>query len=98
MIECAKSSSVLRWVCGYVDHCCTKPPPGDAVVIELDEMWHFPQRNDTRSGSGRPTTALQDGLSTGCSDCDERVFRRLFERLTRWKVRLFCSDSYVVQA
>jgi insertion element IS1 protein InsB len=27
---------------------------------------------------------------------DERTFRRLFERLARWKVRLFCSDSYVV--
>jgi insertion element IS1 protein InsB len=23
-------------------------------------------------------------------------FRRLFNRLARWKVRLFCSDSYVV--
>jgi IS1 family transposase len=27
---------------------------------------------------------------------DERTFRRLFERLARWKVRLFCSDNYVV--
>ena len=25
-----------------------------------------------------------------------REYRRLFERLARWKVRLFCSDSYVV--
>jgi transposase len=33
--------SVLRWVCRYVDRCCVKPPSGDAVVIELDEMWHF---------------------------------------------------------
>jgi insertion element IS1 protein InsB len=32
------AQSVLRWVCGYVDRCCSKPPPGDAVVIELDEM------------------------------------------------------------
>ena len=31
-----------------------------------------------------------------CGDRDERTFRRLFERLSRWKVRLFCSDSYVV--
>jgi transposase-like protein len=30
--------SVLRWVCGYVDRYCSKPPPGDAVVIELNEM------------------------------------------------------------
>jgi insertion element IS1 protein InsB len=31
-----------------------------------------------------------------CGDRDERTFRRLFERLSRWKVRLFCSDNYVV--
>jgi insertion element IS1 protein InsB len=31
-----------------------------------------------------------------CGDRDERTFRRLFERLARWKVRLFCSDNYVV--
>jgi transposase-like protein len=30
--------SVLRWVCSYVNRYCTKPPPGEAVVIELDEM------------------------------------------------------------
>ena len=42
------AQSVLRWVCGYVDRCCTKPPPGNAVVIELDEMWHFLQRKDNK--------------------------------------------------
>ena len=40
--------SVLRWVCRYVDQYCSKPPPGDAVVIELDEMWHFLQRKDNK--------------------------------------------------
>jgi len=31
-----------------------------------------------------------------CGDRDEPTFRRLFDRLACWKVRLFCSDSYVV--
>src|SRR3954471_8277491 len=31
-----------------------------------------------------------------CGDYDERTFRRLFECLARWKVPLFCSDSYIV--
>jgi IS1 family transposase len=31
-----------------------------------------------------------------CGDRDERTFRRLFDHLARWKVRLFCSDRYVV--
>jgi hypothetical protein len=33
--------SVLRWVCHYVDQFCTRPPLGEVVVIELDEMWHL---------------------------------------------------------
>lgn len=91
----ATAQSVLRWVCGYVDHHCTKPPPGEAVVIELDEMWHFLQRKDNKvwiwKAYDRATRRLVDW------ECgDERTFRRLFERLSRWKVRLFCSDSYVV--
>src|SRR3954466_15899699 len=48
----------------------------------------------TRSGSGRLTTGRL--VDWECGDRDERTFRRLFERLSRWKVRLFCSDSYVV--
>src|SRR3954470_12980331 len=28
------AQSVLRWVCSYVDQYCTKPEPGEAVVIE----------------------------------------------------------------
>jgi insertion element IS1 protein InsB len=33
-----------------------------------------------------------------CGDLDERIFRRLFERLARRKMPLFCSNSHVVQA
>jgi transposase-like protein len=40
--------SVMRWVCNSVDRCCAKPPPGDAVVIERDEMWHFLPRKDNK--------------------------------------------------
>jgi insertion element IS1 protein InsB len=42
------AQSVLRWVCGYVDRSCAKPPPGDAVVIELNEMWRFLQRKTNK--------------------------------------------------
>jgi insertion element IS1 protein InsB len=88
---------VMRWVCNYVDRCCAKPPPGDAVVIELDEMWHFLPRKDNKvwiwKAYDRTTGRLVDWE---CGDRDERTFRRLFDRLARWKVRLFCSDSSVV--
>jgi IS1 family transposase len=67
------------------------------VVIELDEMWHFLQRKANKvwiwKAYDRTTGRLVDWE---CGDRDERTFRRLFDRLARWKVRLYCSDSYVV--
>jgi hypothetical protein len=42
------AQSVLRWVCGYVDRCCAKPPPSDVQVMELDEMWPLLQRKDNK--------------------------------------------------
>ncbi len=91
------AQSVLRWVCRSVDRCCTKPPPGDAVVSELDEMAHFVQRKDNKisiwKAYDRATGRLVDWE---CGDRDERTFRRLFDRLTPWNVRLFCSDSDAV--
>jgi hypothetical protein len=41
-----RRSRCCGWVCCYVDRCCANPPLGDAVVIEPDEMWHFPQHKD----------------------------------------------------
>jgi IS1 family transposase len=84
-------------MCCYVDRCCVKPAPGEAVIIELDEMWHFLQHKDDwiRKAYDRTTGRLVDWE---CGDRDERTFRRLFERLPRRKMRLFCSNSHVVQA
>src|SRR3954454_12073239 len=33
--------SVIRWVTEYVETFCPKPTPDGAVVIEVDEMWHY---------------------------------------------------------
>ena len=91
------AQSVLRWVCRYVDRCCVKPPSGEAVVIELDEMWHFLQRRDNKVWIWKAFDRAPGRLvDWECGGRDERTFRRLFERLARWKVRLFCSDSYGV--
>jgi insertion element IS1 protein InsB len=89
--------SVLRWVCGYVDEHCVKPEPGDVVVIELDEMWHYLKCKDNKvwiwKAFNRDTGKLIDWE---CGGRDEKTFRRLLTRLQRWKVRLFCTDHYVV--
>lgn len=38
------AQSVLR--CGYVDTVCHTP--GQAAVVELDEMWHYVGSKDTK--------------------------------------------------
>src|SRR3982075_1360715 len=43
-----------------------KPEPeGRAVVIELDEMWHYLKKSPSRSGSGKLGIVLQGSWWTG---------------------------------
>ncbi len=89
------AQSVLRWVCGYVDQYCTKPEPNEAVVIELDEMWHFLgcKNHKVWKTYNRNTGKLIDWE---CGGRDAETFHRLLTRLQRWKIRLYCTDSFVV--
>jgi hypothetical protein len=54
------ASSVLKWIRRYATEHCVKPAPsGNTVVMELDEMWHFLQKNAGSSGSGKLVIAIQ---------------------------------------
>src|SRR5919202_179775 len=58
--------SVMTWIEQFAQAFAQKPEPESrAVVVELDEMWHFPKKRPTSSGSGRLGIALQTGSSTG---------------------------------
>ena len=61
-----RASSVLKWIRGYATTHGAKPEPtGNAIVLELDEMWHFLQKNARSSGSGRLVIVLQASSWTG---------------------------------
>ena len=52
----------LRWVRDHArDHCPKPEPSGRAVVVELDEMWHFVEKRRASSESGRPSSARPAG-------------------------------------
>ena len=56
------AQSVMRWVRDHARDRCPKPEPsGRAVVVELDEMWHFVEKRRASSGSGRPSSAARAG-------------------------------------
>ena len=58
--------SVMTWIEQFARAYAQKPEPeGRAVVIELDEMWHYLKKSRPSSGSGRLTIALRGDWLTG---------------------------------
>jgi transposase len=52
--------TIQDWVERVAAAYATKPQPsGPAVVIEVDEMWHYLKKSPTSSGSGKLMIALQ---------------------------------------
>src|SRR6201995_1908690 len=58
--------SVQAWIERFAEVYAQKPEPeGRALVIELDEVWHFLKKTPTNSGSGRLGIVLQGEWLTG---------------------------------
>jgi transposase len=58
--------TVQAWIEQFAkDHAPRPEPQGRAVVIELDEMWHYLKKNPRNSGSGRLGIVLRAAWLTG---------------------------------
>src|ERR687891_196292 len=58
--------TVQAWLEQFAQAYAQKPEPeGRAVVIELDEMWHYLKKSPSPSGSGRLGIVLQASWWTG---------------------------------
>ena len=58
--------AVYRWIRKFAEENYEKPKPkSEAVVVELDEMWHFIKDKKTSSGYGRLIVAIPVNLSNG---------------------------------
>lgn len=58
--------TVMTWIERFAEVYAQKPEPeGRAVVVELDEMWHYLKKSGTSSGSGRLGIVLQAAWLTG---------------------------------
>ena len=58
--------TVMAWIERFAEVYAQKPEPkGRAVVVELDEMWHFLKKSRTSSGSGKLGIVLQAEWLTG---------------------------------
>ncbi len=57
--------AVLSWIRKFALDTYEKPQPVQAVVIELDEMWHFLNSKKTNSGYGKPIVVIPVTSLTG---------------------------------
>ena len=58
--------TVMTWIERFAEVYAQKPEPeGRAVVVELDEMWHYLKKSGTSSGSGRLGIVLRAEWLTG---------------------------------
>ena len=90
--------TIQAWLEQFAKTYAQKPEPeGRAVVIELDEMWHYLKKKSNRlwvwKAWDRATGRLVDWE---CGGRDKATCERLIERLKRWRTRLYCADDYAV--
>lgn len=57
--------SILNWVRDFGLKTFEKPKPSGAVVVELDEMWHFIKKKNKNYGYGKLIVALPVSSLTG---------------------------------
>ena len=57
--------AVLAWIRKFAIASYEKPAPGDAIVVELDEMWHFLKKKKISSGFGKLIAEKLESLSIG---------------------------------
>ncbi len=57
--------AVLRWIKLFAEKVYEKPEPTEAVIVELDEMWHFLGSKKTNIVSGKLIVAIPVSSLTG---------------------------------
>ena len=61
-----RTSSVLKWIRKFAEEHYEKPEPvGKAIVMELDEIWHYVKKSSASSGYGKLLIMIQDNCLTG---------------------------------
>ena len=60
--------AVLSWIRKFALDNYEKPEPAQAIVVELDEMWHFLNSKKINSGSGKPIVVIPVDSLTGSAE------------------------------
>ena len=91
--------TVMAWIEQFAKVYAQKPEPeGRAVVIELDEMWHYLKKSRTSSGSGRLGIVLQGGWLTGNAAVVTGYPRAAARAREALEPALYCADDWAAYA
>ena len=58
-------TAVLKWIKTFAKTHYEKPAPGDAIIVELDEIWQYLGSKKTSYGSGKLIVEKLESLLTG---------------------------------
>ena len=73
--------AVYRWIRKFAEENYEKPEPkSEAVIVELDEMWHFIKDKKTSFGYGRLIAAIPVNLSTGNVEGETMIHLQSFSQ------------------
>ena len=57
--------AVMKWIRREAEQLPEPAVPKEAILIQIDEMWHFVDGKKTKFGSGKPMIAFQGEWSPG---------------------------------
>lgn len=93
----ASPSTILEWIRHFgTQHAQPPKPQADAVVLELDEMWHYIKKKQKLwiwKALCRDTGEL---IAWECGDRDKATLEKLIERLEKWHVKVYYTDNWKV--
>jgi insertion element IS1 protein InsB len=90
------AQAVLNWIRAFaIEHYKKPEPTGKAIVLELDEMWHYLKKKRRKlwiwKALDRDTVRL---LDWACGRRDKTTLKKLVDRLARWDVKIYCTDKW----
>src|SRR5215210_1552 len=88
--------SVMTWIEQFAkDHAPKPEPEGRALVIELDEMWHYLKKKTNKLWIWKAWDRASGRLvDWECGGRDRATLDELLARVRRWNPRLYCTDDW----
>jgi IS1 family transposase len=92
----ASPSTILQWIRDFANQHAQPPEPQtDAVVLELDEMWHYLKKKKQKlwiwKALCRDTGEL---IGWECGHRDKATLKKLIQRLEKWNVKVYYTDDW----